>query len=131
MWQENPSTHDPEDPSYFIPEESASHKFINPDEAKKKSKSHQKRKVTQETIQKSKKKKRTDVGPATPATCTTPEGPATPQTPATQKGKVKGKSTPKTPSVITPNPNDYGPLVPDAIEKTCSKLRFQILLCTT
>ena len=25
--------------------------------------------------------------------------------------------TPKTPSVVTPNPNDYGPLVPDAIEK--------------
>ena len=130
LWQENPPTHDPEDPSYFIPEESASHKFIDPDEAKKKSKSHQKRKVTQETIQKPKKKKRTDVGPATPATCTTPEGPetpaicatpeglATPQTPAIQKGKVKGKSTPKRPSVITPNPNDYGPLVPDAIEKT-------------
>ena len=130
LWQESPPTHDPEDPSYFIPKESASHKFINPDEAKKKSKSHQKRKVTQETIQKPKKKKRTDVGPATPATCTTPEGletpaicatpegPATPQTPATQKGKVKGKSsTPKTPSVITPNPNDYGPLVPGAIEK--------------
>ena len=70
------------------------------------------------------------MGPATPATCTTPEGPetpaicatpeglATPQTPATQKGKVKAKScTPKTPSVVTPNPNDYGPLVPDAIEK--------------
>ena len=130
LWQENPPTHDLEDPSYFIPEESASHKLINPDEAKKKTKSHQKRKVTQETIQKPKKKKRTDVGPATPATCattegpetpaicTTPEGPVTPQTPATQKGKVKGKScTPKTPSVVTPNPNDYGPLVPDAIEK--------------
>ena len=58
------------------------------------------------------------MGPATPATCTTPEGPATPQTPATQKGKVKGKScTPKTPSVVTSNPSDYGPLVPDAIEK--------------
>ena len=58
------------------------------------------------------------MGPATPATCTTPEEPATSQTPATQKGKVKGKSsTPKTPSVLTPNPNDYGPLVPDAIEK--------------
>ena len=154
MWQESPPTHDPEDPSYFIPKESASHKFINPDEAKKKSKSHRKRKVNQETIQKPKKKKRTDVGPATPATCATPEepetpatcttpeglvtpatcatpeglatpaicatpeGPATPQTPATQKGKVKGKScTSKTPSVVTPNPNDYEPLVPDAIEK--------------
>ena len=60
----------------------------------------------------------TPEGPETPAICATPEGLATPQTPATQKGKVKGKScTPKTPSVVTPNPNDYGPLVPDAIEK--------------
>ena len=42
LWQENPPTHDLEDPSYFIPEESTSHKFIDPDEAKKKSKSHQK-----------------------------------------------------------------------------------------
>ena len=56
--------------------------------------------------------------PETPAICATPEGLATPQTPATQKGKIKGKScTPKTPSVVTPNPYDYGPLVPDAIEK--------------
>ena len=81
-------------------------------------------------IQKPKKKKRNDVGPATTAMCATPEGPATtatcatpeglatPQTLATQKGKGKGKSyTPKTPSVVTLNPNDYGPLVPDAIEK--------------
>ena len=60
----------------------------------------------------------TPEGLATTATCATPEGLATPQTPATQKGKGKGKSyTPKTPSVVTPNPNDYGPLVPDAIEK--------------
>ena len=36
----------------------------------------------------------------------------------TSNTKRKGKSsTPKTPSVVTPNPNDYGPLVPDAIEK--------------
>ena len=97
---------------------------------RKKSKSNRKRKVNQEMIQKPKKKKRNDVGPATtascatpegPATtasCATPEGPATPQTPATKKGKGKGKSyTPKTPSVVTPNPHDYGPLVLDAIEK--------------
>ena len=52
--------------------------------------------------------------PVTPATCTTPV------TPVMQKGRGKGKgksSTPKTPSVVTPNPNDYGPLVLDAIEK--------------
>ena len=152
MWQESPPTHDPEDPSYFIPKESASHKFIDPDETKKKSKSNRKRKINQEMIQKPKKKKRNDVGPATTAmcatpeglattatcatpegpvttatcatpeglattaTCATPEGLATPQTPATKKGK--GKSyTPKTPSVVTPNPHYYGPLVPDAIEK--------------
>ena len=57
--------------------------------------------------------------PVTPATCATPLTPATcttPVTPATQKGKGKS-STPKTPSVATPNPNDYGPLVPDTIEK--------------
>ena len=65
----------------------------------------------------------TPVGPVTADTCPTPVGPVTPvtpQTPATQKGRGKGKgksSTPKTPSVVTPNPNDYGPLVPDAIEK--------------
>ena len=40
LWQESPPTHDPEDPSYFIPKESASHKFIDPDETKKKSKSN-------------------------------------------------------------------------------------------
>ena len=36
LWQENPPTHDPEDPLYFIPNESASHKFIEPEEPKKK-----------------------------------------------------------------------------------------------
>ena len=46
----------------------------------------------------------------------TPVAPVPPLTPATQKGKGK-TSTPKTPSVVTPNPNDYGPLVPDTIEK--------------
>ena len=36
----------------------------------------------------------------------------------TSNTKRKGKSsTPKTLSVVTPDPNDYGPLVPDAIEK--------------
>ena len=65
----------------------------------------------------------TPVQLATMETCSTPVAPATPvtpTTPATQKGKGKRKgksSTPKIPSVVTPNPNDYGPLVPDAIEK--------------
>ena len=53
-------THDPEDPSYFIPNESASHKFINPEEQKKKRKSQGKRKVNQENSETPKKKKRTD-----------------------------------------------------------------------
>ena len=44
LWQENPPTHDSEDPSYFIPNESASHKFIDPEEPKKKRKSQGKRK---------------------------------------------------------------------------------------
>ena len=57
LWQESPPTHDPEDPSYFIPKESASHKFIDPEETKKKSKSNQKRKVNQEMIQKPKKRR--------------------------------------------------------------------------
>ena len=56
-------------------------------------------------------------------TSPTPVGPVTPATPwrpVTQKGRGKGKgksSTPKPPSVVTPNPNDYGPLVLDMIEK--------------
>ena len=142
MWQENPPTHDPEDPSYFIPNESASHKFIDPEEQKKKKEITGKKKS--KSTETSKKKKRTDatsvppIGPATPVTCTTPVGPATPVTcttpvgpvtpvtcttpvtPVTQKGRGKGKgksSTPKTSFVVTPNPNDYGPLVLDAIEK--------------
>ena len=175
LWQENPSTHDPEDPLYFIPNESASHKFIDPEEQKKKRKSQGKRKVNQDNAEIAKKKKSTDatsaplvgpvtadtcptpVGPATADTCPTPVGPATadtcptpvgpamadicptpigpvtvdtcptpvgPATPATPRttqkgrGKEKGKSsTPKTPSVVAPNPNDYGLLVLDAIEK--------------
>ena len=153
MWQEIPPTHDPEDPSYLIPNESASHKFINPEEQKKK-KEITGKKVNQGNSETPKKKKRTDatsvppIGPVTPVPCTTPVGPATPVTyatpvgpamihathvepvtpvtcatsvtPVTQKGRGKGKgksSTPKTQSVVTPNPNDYGPLVPDAIEK--------------
>ena len=32
LWQENPPTHDPQDPSYFIPNESASHKYIDVEE---------------------------------------------------------------------------------------------------
>ena len=62
----------------------------------------------------------TPVTPEPPVTPVTPATPVPPVTPATPKGKGRGKgktSTPKTPSVITPNPNDYGPLVPDAIEK--------------
>ena len=62
----------------------------------------------------------TPVTPALPITPVTPVTPVLPVTPATQKGKGKGKgktSILKTPSVVTPNPNDYGPLVPDAIEK--------------
>ena len=156
LWQENPPTHDPEDPSYFIPNESASHKFIDPEEQKKKRKSQGKIKVNKDNAEIANKKKRTDatsaplvgpvtadtcptpVGPVTADTCPTPVGPATADTcptlvgsatPATQKGRGKGKgksSTPKTPSVVTPNPNDYGSLVPDAIEKA-----LQISLCTT
>ena len=34
-----------------------------------------------------------------------------------KRKRERESSTPKTPSVVTPNPNDYGPLVPDAIEK--------------
>ena len=45
LWQENASTHDPEDPSYFIPNESASHKFIDLEEQKKTGKSQGKRKL--------------------------------------------------------------------------------------
>ena len=146
MWQENPPKHDPEDLSYFIPNESASHKFIDPEEQKK-GKSQGKRKLNQDKSETPKKKKRNDatsvppvapvtavtpLGPVTPVTCaehvtpmpcTTPVTPATWATPVTlvtQKGRGKGKgksSIPKTPSVITPNPNDCGPLVPDAIEK--------------
>ena len=157
LWQENPPTHDPEDPSYFIPNESASHKFIDPEEQRKNMKSQGKRKLNQDKCETPKKKKRNDatlvppvapvtavtpLGPVTPATCVghvtpvTPLGPVTPVTcaghmtpatcttpvtPATQKGREKGKgksSTSKTPSIVTPNPNDYGPLVPDAFEKT-------------
>ena len=64
----------------------------------------------------------TPVTPAPPITPVTPVTPVPPVTPATQKGKGRGKgkgktSTLKTQSVVTPNPNDYGPLVPDAIEK--------------
>ena len=138
LWQESPPTHDPEDLSYFIPNESASHKFIDPEEQKKKWKSQVKRKLNQDKCETPKKEKRNDatsapsiacvtavtpIGPATLATCTTPVTPATcttPMTLATQKGRGKSKgksSTLKTPSVVTPNPNDYGPLVPDAIEK--------------
>ena len=45
-----------------------------------------------------------------------------PVTPEAVKGKGRGRGkgktlTPKTPSVFMPNPNDYGPLVPDVIEK--------------
>ena len=29
LWLENPPSHDPEDPSYFIPEESASHTSLS------------------------------------------------------------------------------------------------------
>ena len=156
MWQESPPTHDPEDPLYFIPNESASHKFIDQEEQKKKLKSQGKRKLNQDKCETPKKRKRNDttsappivpvtavtpigpatpvtcaghvtpatpLGPATQATCTTPVTPATWATPVTlvmQKGRGKGKgksSTLKTPSVVTPNPNDYGPLVLDAIEK--------------
>ena len=144
LWQKNPPTHDPEDPLYFIPNESASHKFIDPEEPKKKRKSQGKRKVNEDNAEKANKKRRTHptsatadrcptpvqpatmetcptpVAPATTETCPTPVAPVTPTTPATPKGRGKGKgksSTPKTPSVVTPNPNDYGPLVPDAIEK--------------
>ena len=146
LWQENPPTHDPKDPLYFIPNESASHKFIDPEEQKKRRKSQGKRKLNQDKCETPKKKKRNDatsappiapvtavtpIGPVTPATCTTPVTPATCATPvmpatcatpvtlAIQKGRGKGKGksfTPKTPSVVTPNPNDYGLLVPDAIE---------------
>ena len=140
-----PPTHDPDDPSCLIPNESASHKLINPEEPKKKRKSQGKRKVNKDNAAVANKKRRTHptsatadkcttpvqpvttetcptaVQPATMETCPTPVAPATavtPTTPATQKGKGKGKSsTPKTPSVVTPNPNDYGPLVSDAIEK--------------
>ena len=156
LWQKNPPTHDPEDPSYFVPNESATHKFIDPEEQKNKRKSQGKRKLNEDKCETPKKKKRNDatsappvapvtaatplgparpaactgdvtlatsLGPATPVTCAghvTPVTCATPVTPATQKGRGKGKgksSIPKTPSVVTPNPNDYEPLVPDAIEK--------------
>ena len=170
LWQENPPTHDPEDPLYFIPNESASHKFIDQEEQKKKRKSQGKRKLNQDKCETPKKKKRNDtsappvapvtavtplvpatpvtcaghmtpvtpLGPVTPATCTghvtpvTPLGPvtpvtyATPVTPATQKGRGKGKgksSTPKTPSVVTPNSNDYGPLFSEAIEKALLEIK--------
>ena len=56
--------------------------------------------------------------PAQPITHLTQATLVPPVTPEAVKGRGKGKtSTPKTPSVVTPNPNDYGPLVPDAIEK--------------
>ena len=146
LWQENPPTHDPEDP-YFIPNESGSHRFIDPEEPKKKCKSQGKRKVNKDNAEIANKKKRTDATSATADTCSTPVQPATtdtcptpvapvtgdtcptpvapatpvtPPTPATQKGRGKGNGkslTPKTPSVVTPNPSDYGPLVLDAIEK--------------
>ena len=48
LWQENPPTHDPEDPTYFIPNESVSHKFIDleeQNEQKKKRKSQGKRQL--------------------------------------------------------------------------------------
>ena len=44
--------------------------------------------------------------PVTPAPPVAPVTPVPPITPATQKGKGK-TSTPKTPSVVTSNPNDY------------------------
>ena len=59
----------------------------------------------------------TPVTPMTPVTPITPMIPATPMTPVTQIGKGKGKGKSSTPSVVTPKPNDYGLLVPDAIEK--------------
>ena len=60
--------------------------------------------------------------PAPPVTHVIPVTPVPPVSPATQKGKGRGNgkwktSTPKTPSVVTPNPNEYGLLVPDATEK--------------
>ena len=72
LWQENPPTHDPQDPSYFIPNESASHKFIDVEEhneQKKKRKSQGKRKPNQdnsETTQKKKNKNDTSQKSATP-----------------------------------------------------------------
>ena len=149
LWQENPPTHDPNDPSYFVPNESASHKFIDleeQNEQKKKRKSQGKRKLkhrNSETPQKKKNKNNsaqeftkpnqlqstnnvpsheTPVTTEPPITPVTPGSPVPPLTPATPKGKGRGKgkgktSTQKTPPVIMPNPNDYGPLVPDAIEK--------------
>ena len=56
--------------------------------------------------------------PAQPITHLTQATPVPPVTPEAVKGKGKGKtSTLKTPSIVMPNPNDYGPLVPGAIEK--------------
>ena len=78
----------------------------------------------------------TPIGPLTPVTCTghvTPAKCATPVTLAMQKGRGKGKgksSTPKTPSVFTPNPNHYGPLVPNAIEKALLETEvLNIVMC--
>ena len=136
LWQENPPTDDPEDPSYFIPSESASHKFIDLEEQnkqKKKRKSQGKRKNQEDSETPQKKNNvsaqestkpnqlqstnnvpshETPVTPVPPITPVTPVTPVLPVTPATQKGKGKTSTL-----VVTPNPNNYGPFVPDVIEK--------------
>ena len=80
LWQENPPTHDPDDPSYFIPNESASHKFIDPEEPKKTRKSQGKRKVNKDNAAVANKKRRTHPTSATADKCTTPVQPVTTET---------------------------------------------------
>ena len=94
LWQENPPTHDPDDPSYFIPNESASHKFIHPEEPKKKRKSQGKRKVNKDNAAVANKKRRTHPTSAPADKCTTPVQPVTTETCPTALQPVKMETCP-------------------------------------
>ena len=80
LWQENPPAHDPDDASYLIPNESASHKFIDPEEPKKKKKSQGKRKVNKDNAAVANKKRRTHPTSATADKCPTAVQPVTTET---------------------------------------------------
>ena len=97
LWQENPPTHDPEDPN-----ESASHKFIDPEEPKKKRKSQGKRKVNKDNAAVANKKRRTHPTSVTADKCTTPVQPATMETCPTHVQPVTMETCPTAVAPVTP-----------------------------